>query len=115
MTHPTRWRGRGSYTSPVLFSPYTGEPRDARDIASDPQGLLIVQPGAPLVPATPTPPVQQDDEALEALLADHQLALRLLDEVREWIRSDVAVARAGGGRRGLRLLARIDAEFSGRR
>ena len=67
MTHPTRWRGRGSYTFPVLFSPYTGEPRDARDIASDPQGLLIVQPGAPLVPAAPTPPAQQDDEALEVL------------------------------------------------
>jgi hypothetical protein len=41
---------------------------------------LIVQPGAPLVPAAPTPPVQQDDEALEALLADHQRALRLLAE-----------------------------------
>jgi hypothetical protein len=30
----------------VLFNPYTGEPRDARDIASDPQGKLIVPPGA---------------------------------------------------------------------
>ena len=115
MTHPTRWRGRGSYTFPVLFSPYTGEPRDARDIASDPQGLLIVQPGAPLVPATPTLPVQQDDEALEALLADHQRALRLLDDVREWIRSDVAGGACWPVDRFTRaeLLARIDAELEG--
>lgn len=37
---------KGRYVPPVLFSPYTGEPRDARDIASDPQGVLIVPPGA---------------------------------------------------------------------
>jgi hypothetical protein len=30
------------YAVPVLFNPYTGEPRDARDIASDPKGILIV-------------------------------------------------------------------------
>ncbi|SDZ49521.1 hypothetical protein [Delftia lacustris] len=37
---------KGRYVPPVLFNPYTGEPRDARDIASDPQGVLIVPPGA---------------------------------------------------------------------
>jgi hypothetical protein len=26
----------------VLFNPYTGEPRDVRDVQSDPQGILIV-------------------------------------------------------------------------
>lgn len=65
MSRATRWSGRDGYVAPVLFNPYTGEPRDARDIASDPQGILIVQPGAPLRPAAPTPPAQQDDEALE--------------------------------------------------
>ena len=39
---------KGRYVPPVLFSPYTGEPRDARDIASDPRGILIVPPGAAL-------------------------------------------------------------------
>lgn len=43
---------KGRYVPPVLFSPYTGEPRDARDIASDPRGVLIVPPGAALA-ATP--------------------------------------------------------------
>lgn len=33
------------YAVPVLFNPYTGEPRDARDVASDPHGILIVPPG----------------------------------------------------------------------
>ena len=26
----------------VLFNPYTGQPRDVRDVQSDPQGVLIV-------------------------------------------------------------------------
>lgn len=33
------------YAVPVLFNPYTGEPRDVRDVSSDPQGILIVPPG----------------------------------------------------------------------
>lgn len=41
---------KGRYVPPVLFDPYTGEPRDARDIASDPQGVLIVPPGAAIQP-----------------------------------------------------------------
>ncbi|WON89008.1 hypothetical protein [Delftia sp. UGAL515B_04] len=47
---------KGRYVPPVLFSPYTGEPRDARDIASDPQGVLIVPPGANLLAAAPQAP-----------------------------------------------------------
>jgi hypothetical protein len=35
----------------MLFNPYTGRPRDPRDIASDPGGLLIVDPDAPLLAA----------------------------------------------------------------
>jgi hypothetical protein len=32
----------------VLTNPYTGEPRDYRDVESDPAGTLIVEPGEPL-------------------------------------------------------------------
>lgn len=32
----------------MLFNPYTGKPRDPRDIASDPEGKLIVDPDEPL-------------------------------------------------------------------
>lgn len=33
------------------FNPWTGKHRDARDVKSDPFGLLIVPPGEELVPA----------------------------------------------------------------
>lgn len=32
----------------MMFNPYTGTPRHPSDIASDPEGLLILEPGAPL-------------------------------------------------------------------
>ena len=53
--------------------------------------------------------------AVEVLIADHQRALRLLDDVREWIRSDVAGGACWPVDRFTRaeLLARIDAEFGG--
>ena len=35
-------------TKTVMFNPYTGTPRHPSDIASDPSGLLILEPGAPL-------------------------------------------------------------------
>jgi hypothetical protein len=42
----TGWAApRNHYAVPVLFNPYTGEPRDVRDVQSDPQGVLIVPPG----------------------------------------------------------------------
>lgn len=37
----------------MLFNPYTGRPRDPRDIASDPAGTLMVDPDEPLRPAGP--------------------------------------------------------------
>lgn len=37
----------------VLTNPYTGKPRDYRDVESDPAGVLIVEPGAPLKAAPP--------------------------------------------------------------
>ena len=42
----TGWTApKDRYAVPVLFSPYTGEPRDVRDVQSDPQGILIQPPG----------------------------------------------------------------------
>lgn len=41
-----------THKEPVRFNPYTGAARDARDIQSDPQGVLIVPPGAVKVGAT---------------------------------------------------------------
>lgn len=39
----------------MLFNPYTGKPRDPRDIASDPAGTLMVDPDEPLRPAPKEP------------------------------------------------------------
>lgn len=44
---------KGRYVPPVLFNPYSGEPRDARDIASDPNGILIIPLGADLAATQP--------------------------------------------------------------
>lgn len=38
-------------TNTFMFNPYTGTPRHPADIASDPEGLLILEPGAPVRPA----------------------------------------------------------------
>lgn len=45
------------HPEPVLFNPHTGMPRDARDVASDPQAILCVKPGDPLKAAAITLPV----------------------------------------------------------
>ncbi|MBP6563978.1 MAG: hypothetical protein KA200_00035 [Burkholderiales bacterium] len=44
---------------PVLFNPYTGEPRDVRDVQSDPQGILIMPPSAQMLAAAPPPAAPQ--------------------------------------------------------
>ena len=53
---PTGWAAhRDQYAVPVLFNPYTGQPRDVRDVQSDPQGILIVPPGkVEMLAAKPT-------------------------------------------------------------
>jgi hypothetical protein len=52
----TGWAAhRDQYAVPVLFNPYTGDPRDVRDVQSDPQGILIVPPGkVEMLAAKPT-------------------------------------------------------------
>lgn len=53
---PTGWAApKDQYAVPVLFNPYTGEPRDVRDVQSDPQGILIVPPGKVHMLAAPQP------------------------------------------------------------
>ncbi len=37
----------------MLFNPYSGKPRHPSDIKSDPKGVLMVDPDAPLRPARP--------------------------------------------------------------
>lgn len=56
MYKTTGWLApRDQYAIPVLFNPYSGEPRDVRDVQSDPQGVLIVPPGkVEMIAATPT-------------------------------------------------------------
>lgn len=49
----------------MLFNPYTGAPRHPDDIKSDPQGLLIAEPGEPIMAAemsTFTPGVKTPSE-----------------------------------------------------
>jgi len=57
---PTGWMAhKNQYVVPVLFNPYTGEPRDVRDVQSDPQGVLIVPPGkVEMIAASPPPPAE---------------------------------------------------------
>ena len=51
---------KDQYAVPVLFNPYTGEPRDVRDVQSDPQGILIVPPGkVAMLAATTSPQASQ--------------------------------------------------------
>lgn len=84
-------------TKTVMFNPYTGTPRHPSDIASDPEGLLILEPGAPLRAAAPTPTEREafvqwlrayagggDNWRDKVLMGEHDIALALwLDLLRE--------------------------------
>lgn len=85
----------GKYVPPVLFSPYTGEPRDARDIQSDPQGVLIIPPGADLR-ASPQA-AQQAAQAAAGWREQHDrdsAELRSLCQARDVARQERDHARA---------------------
>ena len=66
-TRSTGWiASKDNYAVPVMFNPYTGEPRDVRDVQSDPQGILIVPPGkVEMLAVAPTPPAQAADSVLK--------------------------------------------------
>ena len=57
----------------MLFNPYTGSPRHPSDIQSDPEGILILDPDAPMRAASPpapsAEPVNLNDPAVQKRLA----------------------------------------------
>ncbi|WP_353189125.1 hypothetical protein [Pseudomonas sp.] len=69
----------------ALSNPYTGQSRDYRDVESDPAGVLIVGPGAPLVAAPPAA-VPADQEPLRVGPGNYygSLEIRCKDGVTEW-------------------------------
>ncbi len=67
----TGWAAhRDQYAVPVLFNPYTGQPRDVRDVQSDPQGILIVPPGK--VEMRASTPTHQQSLQVATLPAAHR-------------------------------------------
>jgi len=80
----TGWAAhRDHYAVPVLFNPYTGDPRDVRDVQSDPQGILIVPPGkVEMLAAKPTH--QQGLQVATPPAAKRQW-VGLSDEEAQWI------------------------------
>lgn len=48
----------------MMFNPFTGQPRDPRDIQSDPYGQLIWDGETPLEAAAPAPSLDHDKEEL---------------------------------------------------
>jgi hypothetical protein len=54
----------------MLFNPYTGNPRHPSDIASDPAGVLMLDPDMPLLAATGKRDVIAEANAKLAIAAD---------------------------------------------
>lgn len=83
MLHITADRVRDALAAqPVpaqLKNPHTGQPRDPRDVTSDPQGILIHKAGTPLRAATPTVSVEISGAAG---IGKSTLALLILDAAR---------------------------------
>lgn len=75
-------RGGGKAAPPsapvgaTLSNPWTGKPRDYRDVDSDPEGVLCVEPGAPLKAAPSAPSgvwmraLRLADDAAESVICD---------------------------------------------
>lgn len=68
ITRSTGWiASKDRYAVPVMFNPYTREPRDVLNVQSDPQGILIVPPGKAEMLAAPTPAAQFLDDCSHEL------------------------------------------------
>jgi hypothetical protein len=86
-------------TTTMMFNPYSGKPRHPSDIQSDPAGILIVEPGAPMIAARPNSmaclreQIATMPSRLE-LLGGQQTRYVQLDEVLGWVdywsKNDVA-------------------------
>ena len=57
----------------VLTNPYTGQPRDYRDVESDPAGTLIVEPGKPLKAASPPAARLEGPTEVEWMMACNEI------------------------------------------
>ena len=74
----------------MLFDPYTGTPRHPSDIASDPEGILILDPDEPLRAALPERKPMHEAE----IKAEIDAALDRAAEVCETILDELSFANA---------------------
>lgn len=84
----------------MMFNPYTGTPRHPSDIASDPEGILIIDPDSPLRAAKPDPDVYALFWAMRAkilklprysfLLGNGGGVCKVADRYGKWIEADSA-------------------------
>jgi hypothetical protein len=73
----------------VLFNPYTGAPRHPSDIQSDPEGILIMEPGAQLLAARQYAQSDGEPAAREKALADRlTAAIRELNAIKAALPAD---------------------------
>jgi hypothetical protein len=85
----------------MLFNPYTGRPRDPRDIQSDPEGILVLDPDEPLRAYAP-PAADAVSEAMVEAAArafwgadiDYMFNPRDAENVRKTLRRAIAAALA---------------------
>lgn len=47
-SHAAQWRDWHGHGTAWLYNPWTGEKRNAGDVGSDPEGLLIIPPNEPV-------------------------------------------------------------------
>lgn len=79
----------------MLFNPYSGRPRDPRDIQSDPEGILMLDPGEPLLAAAPTPPAEAVTDAMQSAgEAAYDKVLRSTDDRSRVVRAAITAALA---------------------
>jgi hypothetical protein len=78
----------------LLTNPYTGTPRDYRDVESDPAGVLIQEPGAPLRAAPPRPQASAEDVMfVDELLRQSGLAGPTIKDAWQRIRASLGVVK----------------------
>jgi hypothetical protein len=64
----------------MLFNPYTGQPRHPSDIASDPAGILMLDPDEPVRAFAAQPAALLDEFQLRGFLASKLLCWHRLTE-----------------------------------
>lgn len=64
----------------MLFNPYSGKPRDPRDIASDPSGILMLDPDEPMFAAKPPEQGRAADGAVDWTAEEIEAVICCLDD-----------------------------------